>query len=455
MNELAKGASARLAAHVANTRYDALPATAVHAFKRALLDHMTCAVAGSAMPVSRVLLDYFRETDATRAATVVGGSAKLSAPNAALVNGANTHGLDFDDGHTNGSAHPSGAIFPAVLAAAEVHGATPQEVVLAVVIGYDVMTRIASAMHPYTARRGFHNTPVSGVFGAAAAVASLLELDAAQANHALGLAGSFVGGIRQYLDEGAEVKRIHPGKAARDGLLCAEFARRGITGPSRILEGRYGFADTHVGGELKWERLFRELGTRYEIEHVYFKPYPCCRHYHAVVDGIRDLQQAHGFGARDVKRMRLGMYAVGYNGHDHKHCENLLDAQMSAPVAAALAVVEGDIAAHMFLPGSLARTEVQRLIQACEPYVDDECEAIYPGRRSGAVAITLADGRELKARVLDPKGEGENPMSDEDLNRKFVANCEPVIGRERTAGLGKAIWWFDRADSVADLLKWV
>src|SRR5690606_17344395 len=159
---------------------------------------------------------------------------------------ANTHGLDFDDGTTQGSAHPSGAVFPAVLAAAEQHGATPRDVVLATAVGYDVMIRIAAAMHPTTARKGFHNTALAGVFGAAAAVPSLLKLDAAQAGHALGLAGSFAGGIRAYLDDGAEVKRIHPGKAARDGLVCAELAKRGITGPGRVLEARYGFANTHA-----------------------------------------------------------------------------------------------------------------------------------------------------------------------------------------------------------------
>src|SRR5687767_5304810 len=118
MNELAQGASARLAAHAASIRYEALPLPVVHAFKRALLDHVTCALAGSAMPVSRALLSYYEETDTARTATVAGTAARLSAANAALVNGANTHGLDFDDGHTNGSAHPSGVVFPAVLAAA-------------------------------------------------------------------------------------------------------------------------------------------------------------------------------------------------------------------------------------------------------------------------------------------------------------------------------------------------
>lgn len=450
---LSRGASARIAGHVAKARYEDLPQPVVHAFKRALLDHVTCALAGSAMPVSRALLSYFQENDASRVATVIGSEAKLSAANAALVNGANTHALDFDDGHTHGSAHPSGAVFPAVFAAAEQYGSTPREVVLAVVLGYDVMLRLAAAMHPVTARRGFHNTPVAGVFGAAAAVASLLKLDAAQTNHALGLAASFAGGIRQYLDEGAEVKRIHPGKAARDGLLCAEFARRGITGPSRVLEGRYGFAETHAGGQLKWDRLLERLGERYEIAGVYFKPYPCCRHYHSVIDGIRSLREEHGIQPRDVVSLRLGIYSVGVHGHDHKHCDNLLDAQMSAPVGAALALTDGDVAAHMFLPESLGRPAVQRLIELSETRVDEECERIYPGRRSGVVEIGLTGGRKVAARVLDPKGEGENPMSDGDLERKFSVNCEPVAGKARSGALLEAVWRFDQADGISRLLR--
>lgn len=453
VEERAVGASARLAAHVAGARYEDLPSPVVHAFKRALLDHLACAIAGASMPVSRALLAYFQETDASRVASVIGAEARLSAQNAALVNGANTHGLDFDDGTTHGSAHPSGAIFPAVLAAAEERGSTPREIILATVMGYDVLIRIAAAMHPVTAKKGFHNTPLAGVFGAAAAVASLLKLDAAATNHALGLAGSFAGGIRQYLDDGAEIKRIHPGKAARDGLLCAEFAKRGITGPGKVLEGRYGFSDTHVDGRLKWDRLFLDLGERYEIADVYFKPYPCCRHYHSVMDGIRSLKKAHGIRPQDVTSLRLGIYAVGVHGHDHKHCANVLDAQMSAPVGAALALADDEVAAQQFLPDSLSRPEIQRLIGLADTRVDEECERLYPARRSGMVEIGLKDGRRLSARVLDPRGEGENPMSDGDLERKLTANCEPVLGKARREAVLQTVWKFDGARDLRQLLS--
>jgi 2-methylcitrate dehydratase PrpD len=448
------GATARMAEHIAAAQFEKLSAPIVHAAKRALLDFVTCAVSGSAMPVSRALLSYYEENDATRTATVIGSTVRLSAPNAALVNGANTHGLDFDDGHTHASAHPAGAVFPAILAAAEQHGSTPQDMLLAAVMGYDVMVRIAAAMHPGSAQRGWHNTAIGGVFGATAAAASLLKLNATQARDALGLAASFAGGIREYLYDGAEVKRLHPGKAARDGLLCAEFARRGITGATEALEGRNGFYNVFVDGKVKWDRLFEGLGQRYEIESAYFKPYPCCRHYHSAVDGILALRAEHGFNAADVKHLDIGLYAVGVKGHDHKHADNLLDAQMSAPCAAALAVVDGGIAAQNFLPDSLARPEVQRLIAVADARLDAECERIYPGRRSGAVRVTLNDGRALEARVLDPKGEGENPMSDADLEKKFMVNCKPLLGEDKCQRLRATVWQFENAPDAGELYNW-
>ena len=178
-DDISIGASRTLAGHAAGVGFEKLPADTVHAFKRTFLDFLTCAISGAAMPVSQALLSYFQENDATRISSVIGHGAMLSAPNAALVTGANVHGLDFDDGHTHGSAHAAGVIFPAVMAVAQQQGSNAREIVSAVVCGYDVMCRIAAAMHPESARRGYHNTALAGVFGAAAAVSNLLKLDTA------------------------------------------------------------------------------------------------------------------------------------------------------------------------------------------------------------------------------------------------------------------------------------
>jgi len=447
------GVSSTLASHAASTTYAGLPDDVLPAFKRALLDFLACAIAGSTMPVSNAMLSYFEENDASRAATVLGSGRKLSASNAAFVNGANAHGLDFDDGYMQAAAHPGAAVFPAVLARAEQLGSSAQDVITAIVIGYDVMLRIGAAIHPVAAQRGFHNTAIAGVFGAAAGVANLAKLDSKQTLNALGLAGSFASGIREYLDEGAEVKRIHPGKAARDGLLCAEFAARGITGPSKVLEGRYGLFHTHVDDQVRWERLLDGLGTRYEIASIYFKPYPSCRGTHAFIEGIQGLRAQHGFSPEQVAHVELGGNALSIHAHDYKHHENVLDAQMSVPYTAALAVLYGDVTAQMFLPETMERPEVDALVQRVDAYVDDECERMYPAKRSAVVRIQLENGRKLEKRLVDPKGDLDNPMSDDDLARKFRGNCEPVIGTARCSSLLDQVRRFEAVDDVRLILQ--
>ena len=447
------GVSSTLASHAASTTYAGLPDDVLPAFKRALLDFLACAIAGSTMPVSNAMLSYFEENDASRAATVLGSGRKLSASNAAFVNGANAHGLDFDDGYMQAAAHPGAAVFPAVLARAEQLGSSAQDVITAIVIGYDVMLRIGAAIHPVAAQRGFHNTSIAGVFGAAAGVANLAKLDSKQTLNALGLAGSFASGIREYLDEGAEVKRIHPGKAARDGLLCAEFAARGITGPSKVLEGRYGLFHTHVDDQVRWERLLDGLGTRYEIASIYFKPYPSCRGTHAFIEGIQGLRAQHGFSPEQVAHVELGGNALSIHGHDYKHHENVLDAQMSVPYTAALAVLYNDVTAQMFLPETMERPEVDALVQRVDAYVDDECERMYPAKRSAVVRIQLENGRKLEKRLVDPKGDLDNPMSDDDLARKFTGNCEPVIGKARCSLLLDQVRRFETLDDVRLILQ--
>ncbi len=453
MDQNHSGVSHALAQHAANTTYAALPPAVLPAFKRALIDFLACAISGSTMPVSKAMLDYFAQNDATRHATVIGSGMKLSASNAAFINGANVHGLDFDDGYMQAAAHPGGAVFPAVLACAERLGSSAKEVITAVTVGYDIMLRIGAAIHPAAATRGFHNTAIAGVFGATAGAASLLKLDTAQTLNALGLAGSFASGIREYLDEGAEVKRMHPGKAARDGLLCAEFAKRGITGPSKVLEGRYGLFHTHVGDAVRWDRLLDGLGTRFEITAVYFKPYPSCRGTHPFIEGIQKLRAEHGFSATEVEHVELGGNALAINGHDYKHYDNVLDAQMSVPYTAALAVAFGDVTTQMFLPATLQRPELAALVQRVDSYVDDDCERAYPAKRTAVIRMRLTDGRKLEQRVTDPKGDSVNPMSNEDLERKLVSNCESVIGKETCASLLAHAWNFENIADVRQILQ--
>lgn len=452
--ELATGASRRIAEYVSGLNYDKLPANTVHAFKRALLDYLTCAIAGSRMEPTRIVFDYLSSWDQSAEAAVLGTQSRLACSNAAFVNGTSTHGLDFDDGFTRGSVHPSGAVFPAIMAIAEKNKSSARDVIAAGVAAYDVTTRIAATMHPSSAKRGFHNTPTAGVLGAAAGVSRLLNMDAKATLDAMGIAGSFSGGLREYLFGGAEVKRIHPGKAARDGIVCAELAKRGLTGPERVIEGKNGIFQALAGGQVEWGRLCQKLGERFEIGGIYFKPYPACRHFHAALDAVRDLRATHKISPVDVSRIDVGMYDVGVRGHDHRHAHSLLDAQMSAPVTTALAMMYGEVTVNTYDRANLENAEVQRLISVTTATVDDECERIYPGRRSGVAKVTLKNGQAFEQRVLDPKGEAENPMTDADLTYKFRSNCEAIVGKDKCARVLDLVWKIEAAQNLNELYAW-
>lgn len=443
-----------LSEYVAGVDYERLPAEVVHAFRRALLDYLSCAVSGSRTEPAQLVLDYASSWDHASEACVVGRDARLACPNAAFVNGTSAHGLDFDDGYTQGSVHPAGAVFPAVLAMAEHLGADAAEVIAAGVAAYDVTLRIAASVHPHSARRGFHNTATAGVFGAAAAASRLLRLDAHRVLDALGLAGSFAGGLREYVAEGADVKRLHPGKAARDGIVCAELAKRGLSGPTRVLEGRYGFAQAVSGGAADLNCVTTGLGGTFAICSAYFKPYPACRHFHSALDAIRNLSGRRSFVPDDVKSVEIGLYDIGVQGHDHKHAYTLLDAQMSAPVSAALAVVLGDVTATGYDRTNLDNPEVRRIVDATTVFIDPECERLYPGRRSGLARLRLKDGTVLEERVLDPRGEGDNPLSDSELTHKFLSNCAPILGKPKCERVLETVWSMDHSTSLTELYRW-
>ncbi len=443
--------SGLLAAHVAGLRAEALPPEAIHGFRRAFVDYLASALPGAAMPVTQALLRWAVAQGARPVATPIGCTAGLSAPEAAFVNGAAAHSLDFDDGQTRGSVHPGGSIFSAALAAAERDRADMAGFIAAVVAGYEVTLRIASAMHPASASQGWHNTPVAGVFGATAVAARIAGLDAATTAHGFGIAASFSGGIRQYLHDGAEVKRLHPGKAARDGIVCAGLAAEGITGAVECLEGKHGLFRAMVDNRVDIDQITEGLGSRHLVTTAYFKPYPCCRHFHAAIDAALALRQEEGLQSSDVVQAEIGLYTVGVRGHDHATARNLLEAQMSAPCAMAAALIHGRLGAADFDPACFVGPEPQRLLAATRVHVDDACEAAYPGRRSGVVVLHLRDGRRLERRVLDPRGEGDNPLSDDELSAKFLDNAGPVLGKDRAERVLGLIWGADAGGDFSAL----
>lgn len=445
MRELSgPGATAQLAEWVHGMGRATLDDAVAHQARRLVLDCLAATVAGSVTDVAAAVRDLVAEMYPGDHAPVVGGG-WASAAGAALANGTAAHALDIDDGYTPGSVHPSAPTVPAVLAAAQSTGATADTVLRAVATAVEVTCRIARSAHPATRQAGFHNTALAGVLGAAAGVSVVLDLDRADVTSALGVAGSHSGGLFEFLGSGAEVKRLHAGKAARDGLLSAHLARLGVSGPATVLEGANGYFHAFARDAWRPADLLDGLGERWALHDTYVKVYPCCRHLHGAVDALLDLRAEHDLSA--VTAVRVETYSVAA-AHAHTTFGSHLDAQMSLPYAVAVSLLDGQVGLAQFDAAHRASPAVADLAARVEVVAGAEFDARYPAERPVRVTVHRAGRAPLFREVDQPRGEPSRPLDDDELTAKFRLLADPVLGAGRAAGVAAAVWAFDDIAAV-------
>ena len=406
-----------------------------------LLDVLGVAVRGAQMPVAAAVRSVFGAS-MPGSTPMVGVVERAADPAAVFSNGVAAHALELDDGYTRGSVHPSAAVFPAVLAAADAQGATVAALLDAFAVGTEVTCRIAEAGHPETYWRGFHNTPLAGVIGAAAGTSVLLGLDVPATMSALGLACSHAGGLFEFVTDGADVKRLHPGMAARDGWQSAHLAAAGITGPGHALDGRRGYFHAFTGDvDGPPANVLHGLGTTWRIFDTYAKPHACCRALHASVDGLLRLRADDDLRWDDVEKVVITTYrkAAEYSG---TRIYSLLDAQMSLQVAAVLALRFGRVGLDD-LTWALTYDDLDRDVARVVVRHDPDLDALYPPLRPTRVRVETTKGV-LEHYVEHPYGEPGNPMTRADLEGKFHALADPVIGAERAADVMDLLGRSDR-----------
>jgi 2-methylcitrate dehydratase PrpD len=407
-----------------------LPADVEHQARRLLLDYLCAAIVGSQTPAARAVLDVASENYAGDDAMVIGGG-RLSPAGAALVNGTAAHGFELDDGYTPGSVHPSAPVVSAALATGQTAGAGSAQILRAIAIGVEVTSRIAAAGHPATWRRGFHNTPLAGVFGAAAGCAVLRGLSAGQTASAFGVAGSHAGGLFAFLGTGAEVKRLHAGKAARDGLLSVELARRGVTGPPEVLEAEPGYFSAFAGDADSGARVLDGLGEQWAALHTYVKPYPCCRHLHGPVDCVLAALDAGPLDVPAIESVEVMTYEVASH-HAGTEIRSVLDAQMSIPYAVAVTLLRGRPGLREFTPAAWQDPRVRDLAARVSVRADDVLTSRYPAERPAEVLIRRRGAPAVRFAVAQPLGEPSNPMTDAQLGAKFTTLTSDIL---RPAGV--------------------
>ena len=428
-----------LATWVSALKYDDLPQRTREVARIALLDTLGAGLYGFNTPWTQKLLSWVqRGGQGNEARTWNAGTATLRSADAALVNGVAVHAFELDDYH-NAKLHCGAAVIPAALAVAERLDSNGRDLLTAIVAGYEVMIRSSLALNPSAARlRGWHLTGVVGPFGAAAACAVLLKLNAEETAWALGLAGTQGAGLWAFNADGSMSKRLHPGKAAHSGVLAAELAQLGFSGPTSIYEFEDGgvlkaFSD-HADAAL----LTLDLGRVYHIDNNSIKPYCCCGSTHAYIDAALALRKKLGAPWDTSRKVRVGTCKVVdvQCGFDYVP-GSVLNAQMSLRYAVAVALLEGAALPAQFTDDKLCDPLIIAVAAAIELVPDPELDKLYPKDFAGWVAVEH-NGRWERVDILNPTGSIHAPINAAGITEKF-RGINPSLDTDAIAGVALAI----------------
>ena len=415
----------------------------IHHAKRAVIDWYAALLPGSQVAPA-ILLELALAEDLDRGKSRLATGRKATLRAAALINGAASHSVEFDDIYRDAGYHPGSPVISAALAAAQSTGATGEQFLRGVIVGYEVSTRIGEAVMP-SHYRFWHTTGTVGCYGAAAAVATILGCNKTQFMHALATVGTFAAGLKQAFLSQAMSKPLHGGHAADAGALAALAASKGVTGALDILEGESGFGAA-MSVNPDWSKATKGLGIDYHIVHVTFKNHGCCGHTFPSIDAVLALKAKHGLTHTDVKTIRLASYKAGLDIIDNATPEGEYQAKFSIQYTVAHAMVHGSVRLNAFLPERLNDPDVRALMKKIEVVADPELSKGYPTQRAAQVEIETTDGRELSHFQPTRKGDPEMPLTDEELNDKFLELAEPVIGEAAARSLLKELW---RTESLA------
>ncbi|WP_175947901.1 MmgE/PrpD family protein [Burkholderia pyrrocinia] len=443
----------RLAAFVAQTPADALPDDVVAKAKRHVLDTFGAALAGASAV----------ETRSARALTgaVAQGGAPLwgtrrtaGVRDAAFVNGIAAHALELDD--SGGCDHSGAVVLPAVLAALSCAGrpVTGRECVAAIVLGYDVGRRVLEAAGGYSVHNGagWHSTLSCGVFGAAAASARVLGLDAARTRDALGHAASFAGGLWGFIHDGSQTKRLHAGRAAEGGVLAALLAREGVSGPAHVFDDVWGgFFNTFAAQSHVPDALTDGLGAHWKLMRCSIKPHASCRSAHAAVDAALQLADGRIVEAGEIERVVVrasAFVARMCGGHD---LSTLSSAQMSLPYAVAAALAFGDTGIGVYRANRRTDSRVTALLARIAVDVDPALGDLD----EPTVILHRADGGRESRHVPIALGDPRNPLSDAALLAKYRALAGMALDRAQVDALSDVCLSLDRQADARVMNDWL
>jgi 2-methylcitrate dehydratase PrpD len=427
----------RFAAWAVEQRKAPLPAQVLHHAKRAVIDWYAALLPGAVVAPATLLETALKdELDKGRATLALGRSATVRA--AALINGSAAHTVEVDDIFRDGIYHPGAPTIAAALALAQAQGASGEQFLRAVVVGYEISTRIGAAMGR-AHYKYWHNTGTIGAFGSCAASAELLGLDAARFAHALATVTTFAAGLQQAFRMDSMSKPLHAGRAAEAGVTAALAAREGVTGSLDVIEGEAGFGRA-MGDNPDWNKLFDSLGKDFHICRMTFKNHSCCGHTFAAIDGALALQARMKLAAAGIERIRVGSYRAAKEVSGYESPQTAAEARFSLKYVVATALTHGSVRLAAFEPARINDLATRDLMARIEVSIDPELDAAFPKQRAARVAFVARDGRQEELLQRTRIGDPDAPLSDAQLEQKYLELAVPVIGETKAKALLARLW---------------
>jgi 2-methylcitrate dehydratase PrpD len=452
--------SEQLAGFAAGLKYDKLPAEVRDLAKHLALDSVGIAFASGKFEWAKRALAGFASMDSGKA-TAIGLSSKLTVRDAAAMNGILVHGLDFDDTHLEGIMHVSSSCFPTAFGVSSHLGASGKDFLTAYVLAIEVAARLGKAAGGCLLEIGYHPTGMLASFSASLAAGLLHKLTPEQLVMAQGIALSTMGSsARQYNQEGAWTKRLHPGWNAASGIAAAHLAKHGFVGPRAAYEGKYGLYPAHLGQFFKTHArldfLTAGLGTTWETLRVAVKPIPACHLTHACSDAIIEIVRKYGIKPSDVASIR----ALVPNDAIHVICEPVAkrrrpatsyEAQFSIQYVVAASMVNGRFSFRELEADSYKNAEILALADKVSYEVDPHSG--HPVHFSGEVIVTTKDGRELAHREQVNRGAADRPLTSADIVRKFMENATLAMPVKRAEQIRDAMLGVDQCGNMEEVAR--
>jgi 2-methylcitrate dehydratase PrpD len=408
--------------------------------KKCVLDYIGVTLAGANMQkkINKRYIDWLNYNRGTT--TVIGLNRKTDIYTAILINAFNAHVAELDDGHRYGMIHLSAPIIATLLALAESEKINVHDFLCGIIAGYEAAISLSCLIQPSHRRKGYHATGTCGTIGAAMGASVALRFTREQIKATLSAAATSAGGILEIQEDGSELKPYNAANAALNGLVSAFIGRTGIHGPNDILGGNRGFVSVMSDiNKLNFPSI-RE-NNKFGIENIYIKPYASCRHSHSAIEAAINIRSKYQISAEDIETINIYTYQAAVEGHDHKLIQGINSAKMSIPFSVSVAFITGKAGIDEFSYNYINDKNITKLTNKINIFADNELTALVPKKRAAIVEVRSYKGECYRERVDYPKGEPENPISENEIKEKFITLA--VYGgkkREDAMAIIRKVW---------------